>query len=82
VNKTIFDVDDIYALRLAREAEYNAMPAGEAQRLRTARADSAWSEILKIRIIINEHYKCPNDLSPQADKLPALRYSAHASELT
>jgi hypothetical protein len=75
VNKTIFDVDDIYELRVAREAEYSSMPHDEARRLRAERADNEWREIMKIREIINDYHKCPNILSPQPDKLPTPKYS-------
>jgi len=74
VNKTVFDVDDIYALRIAREAEYASMSPDEARRLRTERADNEWHEIAKIREIINDYYKCPNILSPQPDKLPEPKF--------
>jgi hypothetical protein len=74
MNKTIFDVDDIYELRVAREAEYASMSRSEASRLRAERADNEWGEIAKIRRIINDFYKCPNVLSPQPDKLPAPKF--------
>ena len=70
MTKTIFDVDDIYELRVSREAEYSSMPINEAYMLRLERADHEWNEILKIREIYNDYYKCPNVLSPQPDKLP------------
>jgi hypothetical protein len=73
MNKTIFDVDDIYTLRVEREAEYAALPADEARRLRKQRADNSWNEIAKIRAIINDYYKCGNVLTAQPDKLPAMR---------
>ena len=75
MNKTIFDVDDIYELRVSREAEYSSMPVKEARRLRLERADNEWNEILKIRGMINDYYKCPNVLSPQPDKLPVPKYT-------
>jgi len=71
MNKTIFDVDDIYALRIERAAEYASMSREDARKLRMKRADNEWDEIIKIRKIINDYYKCPNILSPQPDKLPA-----------
>ena len=71
MNKTIFDVDDIHELRAAREAEYASMPCDEARKLRAERADNEWYEIIKIRKIFNDYYKCPNILSPQPDKLPS-----------
>ena len=74
MNKTVFDVDDIYALRMERESEYASMPLADARRLRTERANNEWREILKIRKIINDFYKCPNILSPQPDKLPSLKF--------
>ena len=70
MNKTIFDVDDIYTLRIERAAEYAAMPACSARKLRAERANCEWNEVAKIRKIINNWYKCPNKLSPQPDKLP------------
>ena len=75
MNKTIFDVDDIHALRAERAAEYAAMSVESARKLRSERADNEWNEIIKIRKIINDWYKCPNILSPQPDKLPALKFS-------
>jgi hypothetical protein len=74
MNKTIFDVDDIYELRIMREREYAAMSHDEAYMLRAERADNEWHEILKIRKIINEYYKCPNILSPQPNKLPEPKF--------
>jgi hypothetical protein len=73
MNKTIFDVDDIYSLRVEREIEYAALSADETQRLRKHRADKSWNEIAKIRGIINDYYKCGNVLTSQPDKLPAMR---------
>ena len=70
MNKTIFDVDDIYELRTSRVAEYDSMPQDEARKLLAFRADNEWCEIMKIRKIINDYHKCPNVLSPQPDKLP------------
>jgi hypothetical protein len=71
VNKTIFDVDDIYALRRERETEYAALSDEAARNLRSARADEEWDAIIKMRKIINDWYKCPNILTPQPDHLPA-----------
>ena len=48
MTKTIFDVDDIYALRAEREAEYSSMPPEDARRLRAERADNEWGEITKL----------------------------------
>ena len=76
MNKAIFDVDDIYALRTERATEYAAMSIDSAHRLRSERADSEWNEIAKIRKIINDFYKCPNVLSPQPDKLPAPKFTS------
>jgi len=76
MNKTIFDVDDIYALRTERAAEYAGMPVESAHRLRSERADNEWNEIAKIRKIINDYYKCPNVLSPQPDMLPAPKFTS------
>jgi hypothetical protein len=73
MNKTIFDVDDIYALRIRRAAEYAALSHGAARSLRKERADNSWAEISKRRAIINAYYKCPNILTPQPDRLPAIR---------
>lgn len=75
INKTIFDVDDIYELRTTRENEYAAMSLSEAKKLRNERADTEWQEIIKIRRIINDYYKCPNMLSPQPDRLPVPKYN-------
>jgi len=75
MGKTIFDVCDIHELRLAREAEYASMPAEQAHILHVKRADIEWNEILKIREIINNYYKCPNTLSIQPDKLPPPKYN-------
>ena len=74
MNKSIFDVDDIHALRAERAVEYATMSVDNARRLRSERADNEWNEIIKIRKIINDWYKCPNILSPQPDKLPALKF--------
>jgi hypothetical protein len=73
MNKTIFDVDDIYELRVERQTEYDALPTDEARRLRKQRADNSWNEVAKIRAIINDYYKCGNVLTEQPDKLPAMR---------
>ena len=75
--KAIFDVDDIYELRIARDAEYASMSRDDARKLRAERADHEWHEIAKIREIINDYYKCPNILSPQPDKLPAPKFAAN-----
>jgi hypothetical protein len=79
--KTVFDIDDIYALRIKQEAEYGSMSANEAHRLRTQRADVAWAEIAKMRAIINDYYKYGNILSTQPDKLPPMQV-INNSELT
>jgi hypothetical protein len=79
--KTVFDIDDIYALRIKREAEYGSMSATEAHRLRTQRADVVWAEIAKMRTIVNNYYKCGNILSAQPDKLPPMQM-INNSELT
>ena len=74
MNKTVFDVDDIYMLRCERETEYDAMGDEAARDLRSARADEEWAAIMKIRGIINDWYKCPNVLAHQGDRLPALKF--------
>ena len=74
MNKTIFDVDDIYVLRMEKAAEYAALSVDGAHRLHSERADIEWNEIVKIRKIINDFYKCPNVLSPQPDMLPAPKF--------
>jgi len=81
MNKSIFDVDDIYTLRAERAAEYAAMSVDSARRLRSERADAEWNEIIKIRKIINDYYKCPNILSPQPDKLPTPKFSGRQDEI-
>ena len=75
MNKTIFDVEDIHELRAARKAEYESMSKDDARKLCSARADHEWHEIMKIRGIINDFYKCPNIFSPQPDKLPKPKFS-------
>ncbi|MDR1560269.1 MAG: hypothetical protein LBS84_11355 [Clostridiales bacterium] len=45
MNKTVFDVDDIYEVRRAREAEYASMDEDEARRLRASRVDEEWNAI-------------------------------------
>ena len=74
MNKTIFDVDDIYELRAERKAEYESMHKDDARKLRAERADHEWNEIMKIRGIINDYYKCPNIFSPQPDRLPTPKF--------
>jgi len=77
MNKTIFDVEDIYALRAQREAEYAQLGEEAAQRLSAQRADTEWNEITRLRALINDYYKCPNTSGPQPDRLPAPeRYAA------
>jgi len=71
MNKTIFDVDDIYVLRAQREAEYALLGEEAGKRLSTQRADTEWDEITKLRGLINDYYKCPNTSEPQPDRLPA-----------
>ena len=71
MNKTIFDVDDIYALRAQREAEYALLGEEAAKHLSAQRADTEWDEITKLRGLINDYYKCPNTFEPQPDRLPA-----------
>ena len=78
MSKTVFDVNDIYALRTEREAEYASMPLEDARKLRAERADNEWREIIKIRSIINDYYKCPNILSIQPNKLPEPRFDCEA----
>ena len=51
MSKTIFDVDDIYALRTERVIKYMAMSVDSAQKLRSECADNEWIEIAKIRKI-------------------------------
>jgi len=82
MNKAVFDVDDIYELRIARDAEYSSMSRDNARKLRAERADREWYEIAKIREIINDYYKCPNILSPQPDKLPALKYMVNGVNIS
>ena len=78
MSKTVFDIDDIYALRLERESEYSAMTPEDASSLRAKRADNEWREIEKIRGLINDFHKCPNILTPQPDKLPAMEFIGKA----
>lgn|GEM_PF-3071384 len=79
MSKTVFDVEDIYTLRAEREAEYAKMSKEDAHKLRTERANTEWTEITKIRELINAYYKCPNILSPQPDKLPAMQFTGKTS---
>ena len=62
---------DIYALRAEREAEYASLGEEAAQRLSAQRADAEWNEIARLRYLINDCYKCPNNPGPQPDRLPA-----------
>ncbi|MDR1298908.1 MAG: hypothetical protein LBJ84_01485 [Oscillospiraceae bacterium] len=78
MSKTIFDVDDIYAIRREREAEYASMSDEAARILRSNRADEEWEAIAKMRGIINDWYKCPNILTPQSDRLPAMKPAPNA----
>jgi len=78
MNKTIFDVDDIGALRAELEAEYSQMSPDAARAFQTQRANEEWNEIARIRRIINDWYKCPNVLSPQPDRLPAMKCAGGA----
>jgi hypothetical protein len=71
MNKTIFDIDDIHALRCEREAEYAALGDAAFRELCSSRANEEWAAIIKMRGLINDWYKCPNILTPQSDKLPA-----------
>ncbi|MCL2810949.1 MAG: hypothetical protein FWD25_03560 [Clostridia bacterium] len=79
MSKTVFDVEDIHALRAEREAEYASMSKEDAQKLRTERANDEWNEIAKMRGMINAYYKCPNILSVQPDKLPAMQFAGETS---
>ena len=70
MSSTVFSVDDIHRLRLEREAEYSTMTQEQARLLLAQRADVEWLEILKLRSITNDFYKCQNILTRQPDRLP------------
>jgi hypothetical protein len=62
MNKTVFDVEDIRAIRRKRVEEYAAMDKTAARKLQDERVAEELRKIAQFRYIAKSIDVCPNDL--------------------
>jgi hypothetical protein len=62
MNKTVFDVEDIRAIRHKRAEEYGALDKASARKLQNERVEEELRKIAQFRYIAKSIDICSNDL--------------------